>query len=138
MMKYHFNTRTTDTQWGNKPKKNPELFGFFSLCSPNCPKQPRIQYSFYRFLYPIICGTIFGFGWNVADKYALAITKNLSLGCNYRPCSTSHLLIMHPVSTNHRKADQLNVMSLVKRSVDRWNCTAVLLTLLKWSRLKIV
>ena len=34
-------------------------FGFFFLC-PDCPKQPRIDNSFYRFLYPMICGTIHG------------------------------------------------------------------------------
>ena len=34
---------------------------FFSLCSPNCPKQPRIEYPFYRFLYSMICDTISGF-----------------------------------------------------------------------------
>ena len=32
----------------------------FFLSSPECPKQPRIEYPFYRFLYPMICGTIFG------------------------------------------------------------------------------
>ena len=56
------------------------------------------------------------FGWNVADKYDLVLTKKLSLGC-----STYHFLIMHCVSTNHRKADQLNVMSLVERSKDGRN-----------------
>jgi hypothetical protein len=25
----------------------------FFLCSPDCPKQPRIEYPFYRFLYPM-------------------------------------------------------------------------------------
>ena len=33
---------------------------FFSLCSPDCPKQQRIEYPLYRFLYPMICGTISG------------------------------------------------------------------------------
>ena len=32
----------------------------FFLCSPDCPKQPRIDNSFYRFLNPMICGTISG------------------------------------------------------------------------------
>ena len=32
----------------------------FFLCSPKCPKQSRIEYPFYRFLYPMICGTISG------------------------------------------------------------------------------
>ena len=32
-----------------------QLGGFF-LCSPDCPKQPRLEYSIYRFLYPMICG----------------------------------------------------------------------------------
>ena len=32
---------------------------FFSL-QPDYPKQPRIEYPFYRFLYPMICGTISG------------------------------------------------------------------------------
>ena len=35
-------------------------FSFFFLCSPDCPKQPRIKYPFYRFLYLMICGTISG------------------------------------------------------------------------------
>ena len=30
------------------------------LCIPDCLKQPRIEYSFYRFLHPMICGTISG------------------------------------------------------------------------------
>ena len=34
--------------------------GFFLLYSPDCPKQPRIDNLFYRFLYPMICGTISG------------------------------------------------------------------------------
>ena len=32
----------------------------FFPCSPNFSKQPRIEYPFYRFLYPMICGTISG------------------------------------------------------------------------------
>ena len=32
----------------------------FFLCSPDCPKQPRIDNSFHRFLYPMISGTISG------------------------------------------------------------------------------
>ena len=32
----------------------------FFLCSPDCPKQPRIEYPFDRFLYPMICGIISG------------------------------------------------------------------------------
>ena len=35
-------------------------FGFCLLCSPECSKQPRIEYPFYRFLYPMICVTISG------------------------------------------------------------------------------
>ena len=35
------------------------------------------------------------FELNVADRYALAVTKNLGLGCHYWPCSEGHFLIMH-------------------------------------------
>ena len=35
-------------------------FGFFFTLQP--PKQPGINNSFYRFLYPMICGTISGVG----------------------------------------------------------------------------
>ena len=35
-------------------------FWIFFLCSPDCPKQPKIEYPFYRFLYPMICDTISG------------------------------------------------------------------------------
>ena len=34
------------------------VFKFFFLCSPDCPKQPRIEYPFYRFLYPMFFGAI--------------------------------------------------------------------------------
>ena len=30
----------------------------FFLCSSDCQRQPRIDIPFYRFLYPMICGTI--------------------------------------------------------------------------------
>ena len=33
---------------------------------------------------------------NVADNYALAVTKNLDLECNFRPCSANHFLITNP------------------------------------------
>ena len=33
------------------------------------------------------------FGPNVADKYALAATKNLGLGCNSWPCSAGHFFL---------------------------------------------
>ena len=32
----------------------------FVPCSPNCTKQPRIKYLFYKFLYPMIFGTLSG------------------------------------------------------------------------------
>ena len=32
---------------------------------------------------------------NVADKYSLAVTKNLGLGCNAQPCFASHFLIIN-------------------------------------------
>ena len=35
------------------------------------------------------------FGPNVADKYSLAVTKNLGLGCNSQPCFASHFLIVN-------------------------------------------
>ena len=31
---------------------------FFSLCSPDCPKQPRTSFPFYKFFYPTISGRI--------------------------------------------------------------------------------
>ena len=31
---------------------------FFSLCSPDCSKQPRTSFPFYNFFYPIISGRI--------------------------------------------------------------------------------
>ena len=37
-------------------------FAFFFLCSPNCPQKPRIEYLFYKFLYPMIFGPISGAG----------------------------------------------------------------------------
>ena len=36
------------------------------------------------------------FGPNVADNDASAVTKNLVLGYNFRPCSTVHFLITSP------------------------------------------
>ena len=33
---------------------------FLFPCSPDCTKQPRIEYPYYRFLYPMICGTTCG------------------------------------------------------------------------------
>ena len=36
------------------------------------------------------------FGKNVADKYDLAVTKNLGLGCNFRPCSSDSFVITNP------------------------------------------
>ena len=36
------------------------------------------------------------FGTNVADKYDLAVTKNLGLGCNFRPCSSDCFVITNP------------------------------------------
>ena len=44
----------------------------------------------------------------MADKYALATTKNLGLVRNYRPCSAGNFLIMHPsfvVKTYHYQCD---------------------------------
>ena len=48
--------------WKKTPTKVAYLwqFGFFFLCSPDCPKLPRTEYLFYRFFYPMICGTVFG------------------------------------------------------------------------------
>ena len=50
-----------------------QQFGFFSLCSPNFPKQPRIDNSFYRIMYPMICGTISGSPQNTAKNYTSKI-----------------------------------------------------------------
>jgi len=30
----------------------------FFLCSPDCPKQPRTSFSFYKFFYPIVSATV--------------------------------------------------------------------------------
>ena len=35
--------------------------GFFFLCSPDCPKQPRTSFTFYKFFYSIISGRISDF-----------------------------------------------------------------------------
>ena len=35
------------------------------------------------------------FGPDVADKYASAVTKNLGLGCDSRPCSACNFLIVN-------------------------------------------
>ena len=35
------------------------------------------------------------FGLNVADKYSLAVTKNLGLGCNSQLGFASHFLIIN-------------------------------------------
>ena len=56
-------------------------FGFFFLCSLECPKQPRIDNSFYRFLYPMICGTISGAEMNEVQARQVilgTITKKMS------------------------------------------------------------
>ena len=34
------------------------LWQFFFLCSPDCPKQPRTSFPFYKLFYPIISGRI--------------------------------------------------------------------------------
>ena len=36
------------------------------------------------------------FGPNVADNYALTVTKNLDLECNFRLCPANHFLITNP------------------------------------------
>ena len=44
-----------------KPPKKVEYIwqlGFFFLCGPDCPKQPRTSYPFYRFSHTIICSKI--------------------------------------------------------------------------------
>jgi hypothetical protein len=32
--------------------------GIFFLCSPNCPKQPRTSFLFYKFFYPIVSAKV--------------------------------------------------------------------------------
>ena len=34
--------------------------GVFSLCSPDCPKQPRTSFAFYEFFYPIVSAKVSG------------------------------------------------------------------------------
>ena len=34
---------------------------FFSLCRPNCPKQPRTSFTFYKIFYPIVSAKVSGF-----------------------------------------------------------------------------
>ena len=44
----------------NNPKKL-HTYGsweFFFLCSPDCPKQPRTSFSFYKFFYPIVSAKV--------------------------------------------------------------------------------
>ena len=31
---------------------------FFFLCSPDCPKQPRTSFPFYKFFYPIVSAKV--------------------------------------------------------------------------------
>ena len=53
------------------------------FCSPDCPKQPRIAYSFYRFLYAMICGTISGSKiiWKIKNRH---IINTVGIyGCKY-------------------------------------------------------
>jgi hypothetical protein len=46
----------------NPPQKVAYLWqlGVFFLCSPDCPKQPRTSFPFYKFFYPIISAKVSG------------------------------------------------------------------------------
>ena len=62
-MLYNFLVQTLQYLWPWKHKKTDlkssilMAVWIFFLYSPDCPKQPRIEYPFYRFLYPMIWGT---------------------------------------------------------------------------------
>jgi hypothetical protein len=50
----------------------------FFLCSHDCPKQPIIEYLFYRFLYPMICGTISGLSiFNASHHFKMQFLQSL-------------------------------------------------------------
>ena len=49
--------------WKHKKKKTSKVadlwqFGFFFLCSPDCPKKPRTSFPFYKFFYPIVSAKV--------------------------------------------------------------------------------
>ena len=55
------------------------VWRFFSLCSPECPKQPRIDNSYHRFLYPMICSTIPGVGRLYRKLHTATVDKLLCM-----------------------------------------------------------
>ena len=58
----------------------------------------------------------------MADKYALAVIKNLDLGCDSQPCSSVHFLIMHFVLCGF---NQLTLIVFIKLEKSCWKITAV-------------
>ena len=78
------------------------VWNFFSL-QPDCPKQPRIEYSFYKFLYPMICGTISG---NTLHWREIQTKKNqartiVSSGFGVKQFSKSHFLAILLISIDN-------------------------------------
>ena len=57
------------------PQKVAWQLGVFFLCSPNCPKQPRTSFPFYKFFYPTISGRI-------SDWLQLTLRFKTDLQCN--------------------------------------------------------
>ena len=52
-----------------------QLGGFF-LCCPDCPKQPRTSFPFYKFFYPIVSVKVSG--WLICKVVQVKSTKYLS------------------------------------------------------------
>ena len=63
-----------------KLKKPPQNVAYlwqlevFFLCSPNCPKQPRTSFPFYKFFYPTISGriSVWDTPWTTISRQNLA------------------------------------------------------------------
>ena len=59
MLKYFFKKLKfifAHKKWKKPPHKAAYLWqlGVFFLCSPDCPKEPRTSFQFYKFFYPIV------------------------------------------------------------------------------------
>ena len=99
--------------WPRKHKKLTSKVAYlwqfwFFLCSPECPKQPRIEYLFYGFLYPMISGNI---SW---DHY---LTPPLSSKFSDPPTALFSLLFSQPYAIG--KAHFATPWSTrVKRGID--------------------
>ena len=92
----------------NHPKKL-HTYGswkFFSLCSPDCQKQPRTSFSFYKLFYPIVSAKVSGWQTYVCKNYIQLfkyISCILSIGSGRH--WTNHLIEM---ATGIRSSRHLN------------------------------